>query len=168
MKPLVYIFIVSVLTVYSCNSKKQNVSFVGKWHRFSMQNGYTEFQFESNYVVFFNQKTGRFKMEYKIENDSFKYISNKYAAKFRYYGDSICLNGNDGSTATLYRYNEQEAPFANIPEEKDSSLFDSYLKGFDRRTVQAYEKAGFKFSEYQKEDVDTTQSFQKLLDAKSN
>jgi hypothetical protein len=166
MKPLVYIFIVSVLSVYSCNFKKQNVSFVGKWHRFSMQNGYTEFQFDSKDVVYFNQKTGRFKFEYKIENDSFKYVNHKYAAKFRFYGDSICLNGNDGSTATLYRYNEQEAPFANIPEEKDSLLFDSYVKGFDQRTVQAYEKAGFKFSEYQKENVDTTQSFQNILNMK--
>jgi hypothetical protein len=168
MKPLVYILLISALSVYSCNSKKQNISFVGKWHRFSMENGYTEFLIDSSSIVFFNQKTGRYKMEYKIENDSFKYLTSKYAAKFRFYGDSICLNGNDGSTATLYRYNEKEAPFATIPEETDSLQFYSYIKGFDNRTVQAYEKAGINFSDYKKEESDTAQSFQKLLNTREN
>src|SRR5688500_8505449 len=109
-----------------------------------MANGYTEFDIDSQYVVFFNQKVGKFKLPYKIENDSFKYLTSQYVAKVTDYGDSIFLAGNDSTTATLHRFKEPDIPFHSIPEETDSS-FASYVKGFDKRLVREFEKAGITF-----------------------
>jgi hypothetical protein len=148
------------------NHKDHKISVIGKWHRYSLSNGYTEFDIDSQYVVFYNQKAGRFKFGYKIENDSFKYIGHNYAAKFTAYGDSIFFQGNDNTNATLYRFNESEIPFSCIPDEKDSLAFESYLKSFDERTVQAFEKTGIKFFDKKEEISDTT--FQQLLNNKKN
>jgi hypothetical protein len=172
MRPLFYFFIISTFILYSCNSKNSKIStgnkksIVGKWHRFSIKNGYSEFDIDSQYVVFFNQKTGRYRLAYKIENDSFKYLTLTYAAKITINGDSIFLKGNDGTTATLFRFNEPNIPFNNIPEEKDSLSFDSYRKGFDERTILEYEKAGIKFLDKKEEENDTIQMFQRLLKSK--
>jgi len=148
MRPLLYFFIISIFTLCSCNSHNRidhKISIVGKWHRFSVKNGYTEFDIDSQYVVLFNQKTGKSKLEYKIENDSFKYISLKYAAKFIVFGDSIFFQGNDGTTATLYRFHEPAIPFDRIPEENDSLAFNIFAKDFDKRAIHEWEKAGIKF-----------------------
>ncbi len=175
IRPLFYFFIISVLTLYACNSQNHKfseddeISMVGKWHRFSKVNGYSEFDIDSQYVFFYNQKAGRFKLEYKIENDSFKYLTHKYAAKVTDYGDSIFFEGNDNTTATLYRFKEPNIPFKSIPDEEDSLAFELYAKGFNKRLLQAYEKAGFKFFDNIeepdnpniKEHEDST--FQKLL-----
>ena len=171
MRSLFYFFIISTFTLCSCNSlnrKDHRISLIGKWHRFSFKNGYTEFDFDSSYVVFYNQKTGRFKYEYKIENDSFKYIGPKYAAKYAICGDSISFQGNDGSTATLYKFKEKDTPFESIPEEQDSLLFNNYRKGFDKRAIREYEKAGFEFSDPSEQKNDTTQIFQQLLKLKKH
>ena len=148
MKPLFYFFIISIFALCSCNSqdrKDHKISIVGKWHRFSFNNGYSEFEIDSQYIVVFNQKTGRSKLEYKIENDSFKYLTHKYSAKIIHHGDSIFFKGNDNTTATLYRFNESDIPFDRIPEEKDSLFFNPYVKGFDKRAICEWEKAGIKF-----------------------
>jgi hypothetical protein len=173
MRPIFYFFIASIFTLCSCLPKNnkisqpQKTSIVGKWHRFSFRNGYTEFDIDSQYVVFFNQKTGRIKLGYKIENDSFKYIGHNYAAKFIDYGDSIFFKGNDSSTATLYRFNETDIPFDDIPEEKYSLLFESYFKGYDQRMIAEYRKAGIMFSD-ENEKKDTAQTFQQLLNNKKH
>lgn len=118
----------------------------GKWHRFSTANGYSEFDIDSQYVVFYNQKVGRFKLPYKIENDSLKYLTKEYKAKITNYGDSVVLDGNDGTQAVLYRFKEPDIPFKTIPEEKDSSSFALYIADFDKRLIGAFEKAGIKIS----------------------
>ena len=73
MTRLNYIFLAFIIfTLSSCqleNSKHikdDKISLIGKWHRFSMANGYTEFDIDSQDVVFFNQKVGRFKLAYNI------------------------------------------------------------------------------------------------------
>lgn len=120
---------------------------IGKWHRFSMENGYSEFDIDSQYIVFYNQKAGRFGLPYKIENDSLKYLTNHYAAKITDYGDSALLEGNDSTQATLYRFKESHLPFKEIPAEKDSLSFASYIAGFDQRLIREFEKAGIKMSD---------------------
>jgi hypothetical protein len=173
MKTLVYLPVALILILSSCGPKNhkilpdQKTSFIGKWYRFSFSNGYSEFDIDSTYVVFYNQKTGRFKFEYKIDNDSFKYISHKYAAKFIDYSDSICLQGNDNTTATLYRFKEPSIPFNAIPEETDSVLFNSYLEGFNQRMIHAYEKAGFQFFDNPNEENDTSNIYEQLLNNKN-
>ncbi|NLU91931.1 hypothetical protein [Chitinophaga sp. Ak27] len=122
-------------------------SLIGKWHRFSIANGYSEFDIDSQYIVFYNQKVGRFGLLYKIENDSLKYLTNHYAAKIIDYGDSVLLEGNDSTKATLYRFKELPVPFKTIPEAKDSLSFASYLAGFDKRLIREFEKAGIKISD---------------------
>ena len=131
-----------------------------------MANCYTEFDIDSQDVVFFNQKVGRFKLAYKIENDSLKYLEHHYAAKITDYGDSVLLEGNDSTTATLYRFNEQNIPYNRIPEEKDSLLFASYVQGFDRRLISEFEKAGIKISDNMEKPDDT--AYQQLLKRKNN
>lgn len=74
-------------------------------------------------------------------------LTNKYAGKITYFSDSIRLEGNDKTTASLHRFTESNIPFNFIPEEKDSLLFASYLEGFDKRLVREFEKAGIKISE---------------------
>jgi len=120
---------------------------IGKWHRFSIANGYSEFDIDSQYIVFYNQKVGRFWLPYKIENDSLKYLTNHYTAKVTDYGDSVLLEGNDSTKATLYRFKESHVPFKIIPEVKDSLAFASYIAGFDKRLIRAFEKAGIKISD---------------------
>lgn len=167
MRSLLYFFIISIFILCSCdsrNSKNYNISIVGKWHRFSMANGYTEFDIDSQNVVFYNHKVGRFKLAYEIEKDSFKYLTHGYAAKISYFGDSLFLKGNDNTTATLYRFYEPNI-FDSIPEEKDSLLFESYLKGFDERLIREFEKAGIQFFDDMQEAEDTT--FQQLLNNKT-
>lgn len=93
------------------NTEGNNKKLVGKWHRFSMENGYSEFDIDSQNIVFFNQKVGRFQLPYKIENDSLKYLTNQYAGKITYYGDSVLLEGNDSTTATLYKFNDSPPTF---------------------------------------------------------
>ena len=145
---------ITILALYSCGSQSERTpdsegnkeSLLGKWYRFSMENGYTEFDIDSQNIVFYNQKVGRFELPYKIENDSLKYLTNKYAGKITYFGDSVRLEGNDKTTASLYRFKESNIPFNSIPEEKDSLVFASYLKGFDERLIREFEKAGIKIS----------------------
>ena len=83
--------------------------------------------------------------EYKIENDSFKYLTLDYSAKIISYGDSIFFKGNDKTTATLYRFNKLNTPFKSIPDDKDSMALKEYEKAFDERAIKEWEKAGFKF-----------------------
>ncbi|MBS0030891.1 hypothetical protein ACTJJ0_28025 [Chitinophaga sp. 22321] len=120
---------------------------IGKWHRFSMTNGYSEFDIDSQYIIFYNQKVGRFSLPYKIENDSLKYLTNHYAAKITDYGDSVLLEGNDSTKATLHRFKESHIPFKAIPEVKDSLSFVSYIADFDKRLILEFEKAGIKISD---------------------
>ncbi|MFD2284731.1 hypothetical protein GJU39_23225 [Pedobacter petrophilus] len=129
------------------NTEGNKKSIIGKWHRFSLANGYSEFDIDSQDIVFYNQKVGRFKLPYKIENDSLKYLTNQYAAKITYSGDSVLLEGNDGTKATLHRFKESQVPFKTIPEEKDSLSFASYTADFDKRLIGEFEKAGIKFSD---------------------
>jgi len=169
MRSLFYISIISVLALFSCNLQHRKIpanakiSIAGKWHRFSLANGYSEFDIDSQNVIFYNQKAGRFKLAYKIENDSFKYLTLQYAAKITVYGDSVFLEGNDNTTATLYRFGS-DCPFTSIPDEKDSLLFESYLKGFDKRVIREYEKAGIEFLDNTEITNDTT--FRQLLNRK--
>lgn len=131
-----------------------------------MANGYSEFDIDSQNVVFYNQKVGRFKLPYKIENDSLKYLTHRYAAKITDLGDSVLLEGNDSTTATLYRFKDQNVPFHRIPEEKDSLLFASYLQGFDKRLISEFEKVGIKISAAPEEKSD--KAFQRLLKNKNH
>ncbi len=169
MRPVFY-FIVLGFILFSCDSPDQKspedekISIEGKWHRFSMENGYSEFDINPQFIIFYNQKVGKFKLEYIIENDSLKYLTHKYAAKIIDHGDSIFLAGNDNTTATLYRFKETDIPFDSIPDEKDSLAFEQYAKGFDQRLLSAYEKAGIQFFDVMEEQEDST--FQKLLDTR--
>ena len=151
MRSLIYSSIILILALYSCNSrdskkviKDDKISIIGKWYRFSIENGYSEFDIDSQYVVLFNQKTGRSMREYKIENDSFKFFTYKYSAKFIFYGDSIYFKGNDNTTATLYRFSESDVPFESIPDENDPSM-KAFEKAFDERAIREWEKAGIIF-----------------------
>jgi len=143
-----YIFALSACDSPDLKSIEGNKKFlIGKWHRFSIANGYSEFDIDSLYIVFYNQKVGRLGLPYKIEDDSLKYLTNNYAAKITDYGDSVLLEGNDSTKATLYRFKEPYIPFKTIPEVKDSLLFTSYIAGFDKRLIREFEKAGIKISD---------------------
>jgi len=171
---------ISIFTIISCNIKTKNSKnnnncqslIIGKWYRFSMENGYSEFDIDSCYVTFYNHKVGRFKLPYKIENDSFKYLTHKYRAKITCYDDSIFFQGNDGTIATLYKF--KEIPFDSIPDEfKDSILFEQYYVGFKARLIAAFEKAGFIFfdkeeNQNNKENKEYNKNeFEKLLKLKN-
>lgn len=147
------------------NTEGNKKSLIGKWHRFSTANGYSEFDIDSQYIVFYNQKVGRFKLPYKIENDSLKYVTNQYAAKITDYGDSVLLEGNDSTKATLHRFKESNVPFKTIPEEKDSLSFVSYLADFDKRLIREFEKAGIKISDGTKKSEEP--SYEELLKKRS-
>ncbi|NLR82923.1 hypothetical protein [Chitinophaga eiseniae] len=153
MRSTPYFLTVFILALSACHSPnlktmEGNKNFlIGKWHRFSMENGYSEFDIDSQNIVFYNQKVGRFGLPYKIENDSLKYLTNHYAAKITDYGDSVLLEGNDSTKATLYRFKESQVPFQTIPDAKDSLSFASYITGFEKRLIQEFEKAGIKLSD---------------------
>ncbi len=153
MRSIPYFLTFFIFALAACDSPDRknmegNKNFlIGKWHRFSIENGYSEFDIDSQYIVFYNQKAGRFGLPYKIENDSLKYLTNHYAAKITDYGDSVLLKGNDSTEATLYRFKESNIPFKEIPEEKDSLSFASYIAGFDQRLIREFEKAGIKISD---------------------
>ncbi|TWF40022.1 hypothetical protein FHW36_105463 [Chitinophaga polysaccharea] len=152
MRSIPYFLVFFIFALSACHSPNpKNIEgnkkiLIGKWHRFSIANGYSEFDIDSQYIVFYNQKVGRFDLPYKIENDSLKYLTNQYAAKITYYGDSVLFEGNDSTEATLYRFKESRLPFKTIPEVKDSLSFASYIAGFDKRLTQEFEKAGIKIS----------------------
>jgi len=153
MRSTLYLLVCFIFILSACDSPKlKNVdgnkkSLIGKWHRFSTANGYSEFDIDSQYVVFYNQKVGWFKLPYKIENDSLKYLTKDYVAKITNYGDSVLLEGNDSTKAVLHRFKEPHVPFATIPEQKDSLSFASYIADFDKRLISAFEKAGIKISD---------------------
>jgi len=153
MRPILYFFVFFIFILPSCHSPNpKNIDgnknlLIGKWHRFSTANGYSEFDIDSQYVVFYNQKVGRFKLAYKIENDSLKYLTKDYVAKITSYGDSVLLEGNDSTQAVLYRFKEPNIPFKTIPEQKDSLSFASYIADFDKRLISEFEKAGIKISD---------------------
>jgi len=161
-----FIFILSAC--HSPNPKKidgnKNV-LIGKWHRFSTANGYSEFDIDSQYVVFYNQKVGRFKLPYKIENDSLKYLNKDYVAKITNYGDSVLLEGNDSTEAVLHRFKEPNIPFKTIPEQKDSLSFASYIADFDKRLISEFEKAGIKIANAAEKQGN--QVYEELLKKKS-
>jgi hypothetical protein len=166
------IFAVTLVIFSSCQRQKsvesidKPISLTGKWHRFSMANGYSEFAIDSHNVVFYNQKVGRFKLPYKIEKDSLKYLTMHYAAKITDFGDSVRLEGNDNTTATLHRFKDGELPFHHIPEEKDSVIFASYIKGFDQRLISEFQKAGIEITDNAKKPDDM--DYQQLLKEKNN
>ncbi|RKD16584.1 hypothetical protein BCY91_17165 [Pelobium manganitolerans] len=172
MRLLSSIVAIVIFIISSCDSPKNKVltdkkiSIIGKWHRFTLENGYTEFCIDSQYVVFYNQKVGRFQLKYKIENDSLKYLTKQYAAKITNYGDSVYLEGNDSTTATLYKFKEPNTPFNLIPNVKDSLSFALYLKGFDKRLAHEFEKAGIAISDNTGLPPDTI--YQQLLKKRSH
>ncbi|MFD2161516.1 hypothetical protein ACFSJU_03875 [Paradesertivirga mongoliensis] len=169
---LFYFLVITIFALFSCESESRktaepedhNISLLGKWYRFSRENGYTEFDIDSQNVVFYNQKVGRFELPYTVENDSLKYLTNKYAGKITHYGDSIHLEGNDQTTASLYRFKDPNIPFNSIPEETDSLSFRSYQKGFDERLVREFEKAGIEISDGMGRSEDT--GYEELLKKK--
>ena len=153
MRSTLYFLVFFIFALSACNSSNpknidgNKTSLIGKWHRFSMSNGYSEFDIDSQYVVFYNQKVGRFKLPYKIENDSLKYLTKQYVAKITDYGDSVLLEGNDSTKAVLHRFKEPHVPFKIIPQQKDSLSFASYIADFDKRLISEFEKAGIKISD---------------------
>ena len=153
MRSILYFLAFFIFILPACHSPNpkntagNKKSLIGKWHRFSRANGYSEFDIDSQYVVFYNQKVGRFKLPYKIENDSLKYLTKDYVAKITDYGDSLLLEGNDSTQAVLHRFKKPNVPFATIPEQKDSVLFASYIADFDKRLISEFEKAGIKISD---------------------
>jgi hypothetical protein len=153
MRSIIYFLACSIFILPACHSPNpKNIdgnkkSLIGKWHRFSRANGYSEFDIDSQYVVFYNQKVGRFKLPYKIENDSLKYLTKDYVAKITDYGDSVLLEGNDSTQAMLHRFKAPHVPFATIPEQKDSVSFALYIADFDKRLISEFEKAGIKISD---------------------
>ena len=153
MRSILYFLAFFIFILPACDSPKpkhideKGKALIGKWHRFSTENGYSEFDIDSQYVVFYNQKVGRFKLPYKIENDSLKYLTKQYVAKITAYGDSVLLEGNDSTKAVLHRFKEPDAPFKTIPEQQDSLLFASYLADFDKRLILEFEKAGIKIAD---------------------
>jgi hypothetical protein len=161
-----FIFILSACDAPNPKNINENKkSMIGKWHRFSTANGYSEFDIDSQYVVFYNQKVGRFKLPYKIENDSLKYLTKDYVAKITNYGDSVLLEGNDSTQAVLHRFKEPDIPFKTIPEEKDSLSFASYIADFDKRLIGAFEKAGIKISNAMEKQE--SQAYEDLLKKKA-
>ena len=142
MRSILFFLSFFIFSLSACDSPNlRNIEgnkkiLIGKWHRFSMANGYSEFDIDSQYIVFYNQKVGRLGLPYKIENDSLKYLTNHYAAKITDYGDSVFLEGNDSTKATLYRFKEPHVPFKTIPEVGDSLSFASYIAGFDKRIIK--------------------------------
>lgn len=153
MRAIIYLSAITFLLLTACKQQtkksadKEKLSITGKWHRFSMANGYTEFDIDTQNVVFYNQKAGRFKLPYKIENDSIIYLTKPYAAKITARGDSILLEGNDSTTAVLHRFAKTDDPFTQIPEEKDTTAFARYIKGFDQRLIRAFRKAGIELND---------------------
>lgn len=153
MRSIFYFLAFFIFAISACNSSKpkntdgNKKSLIGKWYKFSMANGYSEFDIDSQYVVFYNQKVGRFKLAYKIENDSLRYLTKPYVAKIANYGDSVLMQGNDSTEAVLHRFKEPNIPFETIPEQKDSLKFASYIVGFDKRLIREFEKAGIKISD---------------------
>ncbi|MCX2432217.1 MULTISPECIES: hypothetical protein [unclassified Pedobacter] len=153
MRSIFYFLAFFIFAISACNSSKpkntdgNKKSLIGKWYKFSMANGYSEFDIDSQYVVFYNQKVGRFKLAYKIENDSLRYLTKPYVAKIANYGDSVLMQGNDSTEAVLHRFKEPNIPFETIPEQKDSLKFASYIAGFDKRLIREFEKAGIKISD---------------------
>lgn len=172
MRLILYFLALSMFVLPSCDSPgpkniEGNKKFlIGKWHRFSMENGYSEFDIDSQYIVFYNQKVGRFKLPYKIENDSLKYLTNHYAAKITDYGDSVLFEGNDSTKATLYKFKEPYAPFKTIPEVKDSLSFASYIADFDKRLIREIEKAGINIADGTKNPEEP--GYEELLKKRSN
>lgn len=172
MRSILYFLAFFIFALSACNSRNlKNIEgnkklLTGKWHRFSMANGYSEFDIDSEYIVFYNQKVGRFKLPYKIENDSLKYLTNQYVAKITDYGDSVLLEGNDSTTAILHRFKEPHVPFKTIPEEQDSLSFVSYISDFDKRLIREFEKAGIKISDGMKRPEEP--AYEELLKQKIN
>lgn len=172
MRPIFYFFAFFIFILSACDSPNpKNIdgnknSLIGKWHRFSTTNGYSEFDIDSQYVVFYNQKVGRFKLPYKIENDSLKYLTKDYVAKITNHGDSVLLEGNDSTQAVLHRFKEPNIPFKTIPEEKDSSSFALYIADFDKRLIGAFEKAGIKISNAMEKPEGT--AYEELLKKKAS
>ncbi|RXK83357.1 hypothetical protein [Filimonas effusa] len=76
-----------------------------------------------------------------------KYLTHPYSAKITDYGDSVILEGNDSTKATLYRFKDSLPPFKTIPDVKDSLSFALYIKDFDKRLVREFEKAGLKITD---------------------
>lgn len=153
MRAIIYLSAIMLLTLNACTPRNnesgngKEISITGKWHRFSMANGYTEFDIDAQNVTFYNQKVGRFKLPYKVENDSLIYLTKPYAAKITARGDSILLEGNDSTTAVLHRLTKTDGEFTQIPEEKDTAAFTQYVKGFDKRLIQAFRKAGIELND---------------------
>lgn len=154
MRPLFYFIIISLFLIYSCGTKDQkatlvkketnetNISMVGKWYRWSKENGYSEFEIDSEYVSVFSEKNGKSKLKYLIENDSFKYLTIDYTAKIIPWGDTMIVLRNAQNTATLIRFDESVHAFESVPDEKNSLLFNSYQEGFYERADEAWAKAG--------------------------
>jgi hypothetical protein len=143
MKTLIYSSIVSIFIICSCTFEKKEISMVGKWYRFSPENGYSEFEIDSQYVVVYSEKLGKSVLEYKIENDSFKYLGINYSAKITPLGDSIRILVGGDRTAQLIRVDESVRAFESVPDETDSIRFSQYLENFMQRADDAWIEAGF-------------------------
>jgi hypothetical protein len=170
MRHLFYFFLISIIAFWSCDSQDNNKSaapsksqiredlLVGKWHRFSFKNGYSEFDIDSQYVDVFSQKNGRSRLEYKVENDSFKYLDIDYSAKIELLNDSMLVLKNGMETATLYRFDGSSGDvFDSIPEDSDSTLFKAYLEKFNKKAKKEWAKAGFFIEETNPQNPTQTQ-----------
>jgi hypothetical protein len=137
-----------LFAIISCTTNDQNtkdnpISLIGKWHRWSTDNGYSEFIIDSQNVVVFNEKMGKSVLPYKIDNDSFRYTTIQYSAKIIPWGDSMIVLRTGDKVATLIRFKDSVDEFKGIPDEKDSIAFNLYKEKFYKRADKEWEKAGF-------------------------
>lgn len=140
--PAIFYVLFLAPLLFSCSTKERPLSIVGKWYHIS-RNGYSELAIDSQYVEAFSEKLGKSKLEYKIEKDSFKYLTIKYSAKILPIGDSvILLRGNDNYEVELKKFNESVEAFEYAPNESDSSKFNLYITKFSDRAYKALLKSG--------------------------
>ena len=122
--------------LHTTMSADGTISLVGKWYRFSNLNGYVEFEIDSQYVKAFSEKMGLNKLEYKIKEDTFKYLTIDFSAKMIPLGDTMVVLEGKENSATLIRFEG----FDTIPEDKNSQAYATYEKEFAARAEEIWKK----------------------------
>jgi hypothetical protein len=166
---LILFFLMILISVNSCDSSKTEKGILGKWYSITKDDGYVEFNITTTDLSVFSDIMGnKGQFEYKIEEDTIRYLNNNFSAKITRIGHEILVLKYKNCIDSLFRLNDSIISFNEI-NNKNYSAFSNFIKNFQQRHLENLVKHGYTTEEHLKSSfIDTMKYVDENFSIKRN